>query len=194
MCSECNHGWMSTLESSVKPYIQPMLHGVALVLAQEQQAAICAWSMKTAMVLQATTEAKHRFYTQGERESLRLNSTIPKRSLVWLGRSSTNDGLLSDGTNIFLNVDKVPKAASGCVTTFIMGQFLVQLLSVHYPPKHDSETVRIHCRNGPWDQALVGIYPHTPRVEWPPLPTFTERGPMSFVWLLERWKLGVRQT
>ncbi len=194
VCRECNSGWMSALESDIKSYVQPMLHGVALALTKEQQAAICAWALKTAMVLQATTEAKNRFYTRAERESLRLSSAIPRRSLAWLGRFSTSDGLLSDGTNIFLNVDKAPKAADGCVTTIIMGQFLVQVLTIHYPPQYDSKTIRVHCGNGPWDKALIGIYPHAPRVEWPPVHTFTERGPISFVWLLNRWQLGVRQT
>jgi hypothetical protein len=100
--------------------------------------------------------------------------------------------LLCDGINIFLNVDKVPETANGCVTTIIMGQFLVQTLTVHYPAQYDRETVVIHCGDGPWDQASIGIHPSTSRIEWPPPLIFTERGPMSYTRLLNRWKRGKR--
>ncbi len=191
VCEECNHGWMSDLETSVRPYMGPMLHGVSLSLRKDQQTAISFWIIKTAMVLQATASSEHHFYNRIECEALRSSSAIPVRSLIWLGRFSGN-GLLADGIELRFNIDNVPKAANGCVTTIILGQFVAQVLTVHYGPEQHNKNVRIHCGDGPWDRALINIWPTSASVEWPATLSFTESSFMPYTSLLGRWELGNR--
>lgn len=182
---------MSRLESSVRPYMGPMLHGISLPLNREQQKTISAWIIKTAMVLQATASSEHHFHDRPEREAFRSVSAIPERSLMWLGRFS-GSGLLADGIELRFNIDNVPKAADGCVTTIILGQLVAQVLTVHYGPEQHNKTVRLHCGGGPWDRALIDIWPTSTSVDWPPILSFTERSFMPYTSLLSRWELGSR--
>jgi hypothetical protein len=168
-----------------------MLHGVAMTLDREQQTTISTWIVKTAMVLQATASSEHHFYNRLEREALRSDSAIPQRSLMWLGKFSGN-GLLADGIELRFNIDNVPKAADGCVTTIILGQFVAQVLTVHYGPEQHNKTVKLHCGDGPWDRALIDIWPTSASIEWPPALSFTESGFMPYMSLLSRWELGSR--
>lgn len=50
VCDDCNHGWMSQLESIAKPILTPLIHGEARELSRDDQRLITVWAFKTALV------------------------------------------------------------------------------------------------------------------------------------------------
>jgi hypothetical protein len=190
VCGKCNNGWMSALEGKVRLLVGSFLHDIPHRLDVEQQEAISLWATKTAMVLDATnTHIRTRFYERHECERLRLQSSIPMRSRIWLGRFC-GSGLFAAGTDISLDIGKVPKAAHGCVTTFIVGRLAIQVLTVRFPPQYDGIEIPVGLSPGPWDDLLVDIWPTSNRISWPPALAFTMGKPFPFISLRDRWKTG----
>lgn len=52
VCSTCNHGWMSDLESVVSPLLQTAILGNAAVLDPTRHVTISMWAAKTAMMME----------------------------------------------------------------------------------------------------------------------------------------------
>ncbi len=51
VCRDCNHHWMSDLETWASTTLKPMLRGEGQGLTVEQQATVAQWATKTAMAL-----------------------------------------------------------------------------------------------------------------------------------------------
>jgi hypothetical protein len=186
VCDQCNNGWMSDLEGSVKPFVGAMIHDIALTLTIEHQKLIAVWTTKMAMVLKATIRHRgHQLYSNRECERLRLESAIPDRSLIWLGRIS-DSGLFASGTHVWLK-GNFAETYDGQVSTFTVGHLAIHVLTIHVGSPNPMHTI---CRNGPWDESLLGIYPANQTVTWPPHLTFGVRGPLFFASLRDRWKIG----
>jgi hypothetical protein len=58
VCSNCNSGWMSQLETSSMNVLSPMIRGEVTTLSIDEQKTVAAWAVKTAIVLQATGPAR----------------------------------------------------------------------------------------------------------------------------------------
>jgi hypothetical protein len=184
---------MSDLETAVQPYMGGMVLGQALKLDKDQQQTIAVWTTKMAMVLEKTALAgRDTYYSQMDCEQLRLSSTVPKGSLVWLGMLSSS-ALHIDGVDLWFNVGEDTKAAYGCVTTLVVGYLVAQIISVRFAPNFLKKVnLRIHCLDGPWGASLVGIWPPAITVGWPPRMQFSDGGgsvlPISA--LRNRWRYG----
>ncbi len=50
VCAACNNGWMSRLQTAVKPIQIPLIKGETVTLSVEQQQVLAAWTMMTSMV------------------------------------------------------------------------------------------------------------------------------------------------
>ncbi|MGA9210484.1 MAG: hypothetical protein WB347_22005 [Terriglobales bacterium] len=194
VCETCNGGWMSTLEGSVKHSVGSMMLDVSITLSLDEQKTIAVWAMKTAMVLEATiSEPKRRLYDREECQNLRLHATIPDRSLIWLARIS-DGGLFASGTHVWLE-DNLTEAHDGQVCTFVVGNFVFQVFTIHIRPEDNAKHIRIGCIDGPWDETLLGIYPANQPVTWPPRFSFAASGRRPlFTTLRDRWKIGKRRT
>ena len=113
---------MSDLEGAVQPFVRAMIKDLAVTLNFEQQKRTALWAMKTSMVLEATIRQRNYApaYTRAHCEQLRLESKIPERTLMWLGRMSEDNGLFASGTHIWLKNNLL--GACDCqVSTFIVG-------------------------------------------------------------------------
>jgi hypothetical protein len=51
VCHDCNTGWMSQLESKVKPILTPIILGRDYVLSPDDQTLVAAWCLKTSAML-----------------------------------------------------------------------------------------------------------------------------------------------
>lgn len=53
VCDDCNGGWMSNLEGSVKPVLLPLIHGIKSFgkLSKEERILISRWAIKTTCVI-----------------------------------------------------------------------------------------------------------------------------------------------
>ena len=51
VCRQCNHGWLSELEESVRPIIGAMIQDLPIPIDASHQRAAARWAVKMAMVL-----------------------------------------------------------------------------------------------------------------------------------------------
>lgn len=156
VCGTCNNGWMSSLETTCIPLIGSLMQDIAAPLDPSQQSLLSTWALKTAMVLDSTnTRARSVFYERSECEKLRLSSTIPDRTRVWIGRSTLN-GLHADGTDVAIQTPDGTKIAIGNATTLIVGHLALQVFAVHPLPRYKNKAINeVAPRPGPWDDLLV---------------------------------------
>jgi hypothetical protein len=52
VCKSCNTGWMSSLESEVRPFLEPMVRGESVQLDEGRQLALAHWAAKVAVLLE----------------------------------------------------------------------------------------------------------------------------------------------
>ena len=107
VCRACNNDWMSKLENDSKPLIGCLLQDFSLSLDTSQQTLLARWTVKTAMVFDGVTKERNRFYTRSECENLYLNSKIPDRTTIWIGRYY-GSGFSLDGTEVWIGASIPP--------------------------------------------------------------------------------------
>jgi hypothetical protein len=192
VCEPCNNGWMSALEEQNIPLMACLLQDISAPLDASQQSSLAVWTLKTAMVLDSMNKRDRSFfYERSECEKLRLTSTIPARTNIWIGRYSMS-GLGAFGTDLWIVMPDGPRIAKGCATTIIVGHLAIQVLAIHVLPEYKDRIINeISPKAGQWDDLLLPIWPVGSRpVTWPPRLTFTNSGSLSIAHLMERWRIG----
>ena len=188
VCQPCNNGWMSRLETENKSLIGGLLNDLSLWLDTSQQTSLALWTTKTAMILDAVTKDRNRFYTRSECENLHLNSLIPDRTTMWVGRYYRSH-LSLDGTEVWINLPGTPKVAKVCATTIVVGHLAIQSVTAHILPEHEDKDIRVPIPVV--DGTLLDIWPSSTRpINWPPRVSFTDSGAASIGWLFARWRTG----
>jgi len=182
---------MSDLEGVSIPLIGPLMDDISAFLNKSDQWTISAWAVKTAMVLDSTTMGvKPLFYTQQERDDMRLSSKIPPRTFVWLarylGRNTIACGSLETKHRGPLGL------YHGRISTFIVGSLALQVMTVHLPIAEDRRgPIRIDPIPGPWDEILVTSWPAMWRIYWPPILAFDDSNTIIHRDVLaDRWQGG----
>jgi hypothetical protein len=194
VCTVCNNGWMSDLETLNKPLIGCLMHDLTTPIDAEQQRDLALWTLKTAMVLDSV-RAK-RYYERSECEALR-QSAIPRGTKVWVGRSALSS-LAAFGTDLRLDIPDAPNVGRGGATTIVVGHLAIQILATHPLPAHKARAAselellsEITPKPGEWDAKLIQTWPVGTRpVMWPPSRTFTNGGEHSIARLMDRWRIG----
>jgi hypothetical protein len=192
VCKPCNGGWMSDLEGANIPLIAPRMDDISGFLDRSEQGTVSAWAVKTAMVLDSTTMGvKPIFYTQQERNDMRLSSQIPPRTFVWLARYMGRNTLGCG--SIEANHMSQWGATKGRISTFIIGSLALQVMTVHFADAHNSHrSVRIDPIPGPWPEILIAAWPASWRNYWPPILAFDDSNTIIHRdRLAERWQGGV---
>jgi hypothetical protein len=190
VCQKCNNDWMNDLETANEPHIRASIHDKSIVLGPAQQKLLTRWAILKAMVLDGSSKRRIPFYSQRERSGIKPpSSCVPVGSSAWIGRLS--DKAFHAGlTDTFGDINNVPKAFHGCITTLIVGHLAVQVLTMHVLPMFAVYPSLPNCRPGPWDLNLLNIWPVFGNANWPPLLTFTLKGADSIGALVNRWKVG----
>lgn len=168
VCKNCNNGWMSRLENTTKPVLQPLLAGQRCALDLDAQARITLWAIKTAMVLEGVDSEDTYGYTQPERNTMRAIGAIPWRTSVWLAASLDPSLFVSSKTR-HLNGNGAP-TATGLATTIGLAHIVLQVFTIRTPQTVGPETqVTVAARGGPWSETTVRVWP-TPvaSISWPP--------------------------
>jgi hypothetical protein len=86
VCKDCNHHWMSDLETQSSPIVGPMLKGSKQGLSIEQQALLATWATKTAMALDQTYPSSEQVFTTESCKSLMEKKLPSPGVIVHLGR------------------------------------------------------------------------------------------------------------
>lgn len=85
VCKQCNNGWMSRLESSVKPVLEPVALGRwPVTLSGQDCVRLAAWVVKTVTMLE-TAQPTPAVVPVSHRTHLARTSTPPVRAQVWAG-------------------------------------------------------------------------------------------------------------
>lgn len=169
VCRDCNNGWMSKLEETVKPILDPLLAGHRRGFDEGAQMTLAVWAVKTAMVLEALDSPELFAYTQAEREELRKWSTIPTRSSIWLAASTDPSLFASTKTRHF--GASTPHILEGAATTIALSRVVVQVFTMRLPQQVGARTkVTVPVRKANWEESTVQILPASPSsvAIWPP--------------------------
>lgn len=126
VCKPCNETWMSELEGAIKPFMGLLIDDFSLPLDSSEQNLIAIWSAKTAMILDSARK-ELRFYEKSACQDLRLGSTIPKETAVWIGRYIGRSIHVGD-TNFEIENGPI-HIGKGRATTFLFGHLAIQVLT-----------------------------------------------------------------
>lgn len=140
VCQKCNNGWMSDIENENKPHMLAMMNDRQVLLTPIQQKLLTRWAILKAMVLDGSSKRRLiKFYSDSERTGMKppLRS-IPVGTFAWIGRLSVS-AFHAGLTDTFGEINKVPKAFHGCVTTIIVGYLVIQVFTVHVLAMFGSE-------------------------------------------------------
>ncbi len=97
---------------------------------------------------------------------------------------------------IFRQLENVPKAIHGLVTTIVVGHLALQVLTLQVLPMFSSRFmfansfIAVEDNPWKWDVSLLDIWPVFGAVRWPPPVSFTLKWPNSIGRLAFRWKVG----
>jgi hypothetical protein len=193
VCPDCNQGWMSTLEGETKPIISPVISDLSIALTSRDQNVLARWIVKTSMMLDsASRRGRESCYSRASRERLRTHNEVPRLTAIWLGRFFRHE-LFSRAAHVWFTINEIPKAAHGCVTTFILGYLVIQSVTIYAGPEYTEENFpRVKCAPGPWNETLVQIWPNSGVVNWPPPHFFVGAGSHAIGLFVNRWFQGAK--
>jgi hypothetical protein len=188
VCRSCNHGWLASLEGNARPVIGALINDLELGLDPEHQAVIAQWTVKMSMILEAIrgTGRDSFFYDEADRDAFKRGQLIPKGTSVWLGRyagkmysyvGSMDGGHAGEGR------------AQAFASTFVVGRFAFQVLSVRSSPERRGlDQVQLLQNGGQWAETTAQIWPlAAPTVRWPPSSSFKDVGTTSIFNWERRW-------
>ena len=167
VCEKCNCGWMSRLEGTAKPILEPMIHDSPSAIDYVKQSMIAAWTIKTAMVFECT-KAESAFYSSEDRRHLLTWQTPPPDTFVWIGRYVNSHSFFIE--NHYLSNAKPHSVLSeGCATTFAIGRLCLQSFTARRGPESEGKRITIDTKPGHWDRLLIQVWPALEQViRWPP--------------------------
>ena len=194
VCHTCNNTWMSQLEQKNIPSLKPMVDGTPIEIDPGRQRLLCEWTVKTAMINDSTKvrNGNLMFYTDQERTAMRESRAIPPHTRIWLGHLDEDWHIGMHGTDFTLTDGNKIRLGEGSATTVYMGRFVVQVVTEHVKPEYadpDFRGAQPKPRN--WERKLIETWPNlSKKVVWPPPLPFTNGGPESIAYLMDRWRMG----
>ena len=144
VCAECNGGWMSRLESDVKPLIAPAILGEQTTFDIEQQGLVATWAVKTALMLEHTHPRGQLTMPTVAYDYLYRHRLPPPNECVFLLRYEGEDqwplSYHHFGIKFARPSDPLPAEANGHGIVFAVGY-----LGVHLFGHHIEENPQIRC-------------------------------------------------
>ena len=172
VCADCNSGWMSRLETAVRPILEPMLRGTRVTVPAAGQQLLARWIVKTAMVLEHTGAAvRKKFFLQTEHSDVRADARLPSNSFIWLAHvADPSLAAWASEDDFTFRFDDHPSAESGVgyTSTFAAGAFAFQLLCLRPHPLISPSTELDFTNEAGWEGYSVRIWPVLDPVAWPP--------------------------
>jgi len=141
VCQKCNNGWLSVIQKNAKTHLIPLIDGRATVLGKDAQQKIAAWCAMATMTAEFMKRDPETIAVpQHEREWLWKNGTAPPNWRIWIGRYQRHKWV-GQWVHIALPVleskdipnDGTPTLPNTQVTTFVVGQLYIHVMSCLYP-------------------------------------------------------------
>jgi hypothetical protein len=185
-CHNCNHGWMSDLETRTSTFLDSMiLHCSDIELQPDQIEVLAQVTFKNAVVADHMHDNRPAFFTLTERRRFKESWTIPDGVQMWLASTPRQKGLFKCGY-----ASTVIGTSNGFELnhfTYGAGHLVVQMTACkwkkkahrrHLPPPYVTQNLL-------WNDVSVPFWPkHTKRTHWPPKKHLGDEVIDTFV---ERW-------
>ena len=158
LCANCNNGWMSRIESKTKPVLISILDDKLNAMDSSSQTTLACWAVRTSMVLECLNPNRIWFYTDYERQMMRVTQSIPPRTSVWIAKCVNQPNIYSAAKGLRTSIDD--NGVHAYVTTMAFGSLAFQIVSIKTPttiPENMSLTYDV--TEGPWGQTLLQIWP-----------------------------------
>ena len=160
VCSDCNGGWMSELETAAKPYLESILHGHRRTFYENGQRTISGWAIKTALALDLANRDAHDPISSAHYRAITAKKGMPHdRAQVYIGVYDGNVTLNHQLRRLTLNEGR-PNETDAFLSTFIVGHVLFQVFLHDYP-----EPIVLSRASGTLDY-LRQIWPVEGEVTW----------------------------
>jgi hypothetical protein len=168
VCASCNNGWMSRLETAAGQMLEPLFTEQQHTIDAASLPTLAAWAVKTSMVLESLSpEDQARFYSDSERRQLSLDSTVPRRTYVWLAACVEQETVVTEARHLF-GGHRSP-GFRGFVATLAFGFLAIQVLTLRVPASVQPSTYfTFQQREGSWEEVLVPVWPVRGNLNWPP--------------------------
>jgi hypothetical protein len=170
VCKLCNNGWMSDIETRVKPYLVPAMQGKGRTFGKQGQLELATWALKTALVIGAKGG-----YVPTPAEFLRdfeRKRRPEAKARVWIGATPQDEWTYIDSRRLKVvsKGDEPPAAANAHVTVLAIGHvaFYVVGWSVRKP--------RMEFVYRDFGGSLRPIWPSRGPVDWPPPQILSRKG------------------
>lgn len=88
VCANCNNRWMSVLESSVRPFLEPLIKGQSVAMTTDRQRLLAQWLAMKTFVLDHERMGQGPYFpiqTQDERTAFMNNRQMPFGFRAWIG-------------------------------------------------------------------------------------------------------------
>jgi hypothetical protein len=186
-CKRCNNGWMSDLETDVKPQMAAMMRGSSITIAPSQQIQLSRWLVKTAMAIEFTNPRAKLFFEPRERRLLAEKLQVPAATLIFLARYMPRPGVVpvpvrtreGDLPMFFPLPDGGEERTNGHIVTILIGQVALQLFTLRRT--HAINRLDLSLANsGDWRDTTTQIYPTLFERAWPPRLALDDDGFIAF--------------
>lgn len=144
VCGDCNNGWMSRLQSAVKPRLEPIVHGGWRELGPGDQKILATWAVMFTMVLELAHEDTNA-HTFEQRNEFALDPKPPRNWLIWIGNAREYP---LDFWHYAWRFSPDPKTANASTklniqtTTFAVGETFFHAFS-HSEPLFDGDQLNL---------------------------------------------------
>jgi hypothetical protein len=167
VCACCNNGWMSDLEESARPLLEPMINDHSAVhLSEDEQGVIARWAAKTAILL--GNVAKPPYQALPSRlDSIMRQPDGPPHSWIYLAAMQPGGARVRGQVYINRYTTGVSRVARGTTTIATVGLrgLVIQVLQMDLVPP-------VTARPAPstmLDEECIRVWPSSPLLRaWPP--------------------------
>ncbi|MEL4294047.1 hypothetical protein [Shewanella xiamenensis] len=135
VCKKCNGGWMSRLETSVKPKMTDMMLNKQTILTNSEMLSISAWAVMISIMAEFT-DIPTKSIPDQDLTHLMRNQCPPSNWTVWIGKykgQEWNYRYRHHGIGCMpLQLARIMKPFTHCNTqssTFVVGSFLIHTTS-----------------------------------------------------------------
>jgi len=172
VCRECNHGWMSDLETEASPILKPMLDGHLRGLSVERQVLLSRWATKTAFMLDQSFSPSERAVPISACRYLKEHELPSPGTVVQLGHYAGAGDSIATAHNRLYAREVANRDDPGPADAFRAAMRIYQL--VIGVTMIDGAPLALRA-TGDYPDMLTAIWPCAEVTSWPPRLAFDDR-------------------
>jgi hypothetical protein len=187
VCSTCNNGWMSVLETQIQTITGEMVTKcTAVSLDKDQMGKLAAFAFMKGVIADHSHETRPPFYSFEERQTFRHSLLIPRGVQMWLASVPVPQGIFK---NMTVEAPQNTPGRFGLnVFTYGLGHLLIQVVGCQWKKKANRRYLPppFVTQNPVWDNVSTPFWPDQKApIQWPPK---AHMGPDAVDTFVVRWK------